>query len=106
MKTVPPLMFSWFLLCLSLSLGTSAERSTYIVHLDKSFMPKIFASHHIWHSSIIDTIKIEVPTIQNGHHPVPKLLYSYDNVLHGFSAVLSKDEFEALKMLPQVSFSL
>ncbi|KAM3288110.1 hypothetical protein P3S67_021540 [Capsicum chacoense] len=91
------LKFSWYLLCLSLFIGTSAERSTYIVHLDKSFMPTIFASHHNRHSSIIDTIKIETPTTQNGHHPVPKLLYSYDNVLHGFSAVLSKDEFEALK---------
>ncbi|XP_059296356.1 subtilisin-like protease SBT3 [Lycium ferocissimum] len=97
---VPPLMFSWFLLCLSLFLGTSAQRSTYIVHLDKSFMPKIFASHRNWHSSIVDTIKIEVPTTQNGHHPVPKLLYSYDNVIHGFSAVLSKDEYEALKKSP------
>ncbi|XP_060176888.1 subtilisin-like protease SBT3 [Lycium barbarum] len=97
---VPPLMFSWFLLCLSLFLGTSAQRSTYIVHLDKSFMPKIFASHRNWHSSIVDTIKVEVPTTQNGHHPVPKLLYSYDNVIHGFSAVLSKDEYEALKKSP------
>ncbi|XP_060176889.1 subtilisin-like protease SBT3 [Lycium barbarum] len=97
---VPLLMFSWFLLRLSLFLGTSAQRSTYIVHLDKSFMPKIFASHRNWHSSIVDTIKVEVPTTQNGHHPVPKLLYSYDNVLHGFSAVLSKDEYEALKKSP------
>ncbi|KAH0752613.1 hypothetical protein KY285_005761 [Solanum tuberosum] len=63
-------------------------------------MPKIFATHQNWHSSIIDTIKIEAPTTQNSHHPVPKLLYSYDNVLHGFSAVLSKDEFEALKKSP------
>ncbi|KAH0720883.1 hypothetical protein KY284_005913 [Solanum tuberosum] len=63
-------------------------------------MPKIFSTHQNWHSSIIDTISIEAPTTQNSHHPVPKLLYSYDNVLHGFSAVLSKDEFEALKKSP------
>ncbi|KAK4345711.1 hypothetical protein RND71_035887 [Anisodus tanguticus] len=97
---VPFLLFSWFLFGPSLLLGTSAERSTYIVHLDKSLMPKIFASHHNWYSSIIDTIKIEAPTSENDHHPAPKLLYSYDNVLHGFSAVLSKDEFEALKKSP------
>ncbi|XP_033513589.1 subtilisin-like protease SBT3 [Nicotiana tomentosiformis] len=95
-----PLTFSWFLLCLSLFLGISAQRSTYIVHLDKSFMPKIFASHQNWHSSIIDTIKIDVPTTPNNHHLTPKLLYSYDNVIHGFSAVLSKDELEALKKSP------
>ncbi|XP_009769989.1 subtilisin-like protease SBT3 [Nicotiana sylvestris] len=94
---LPPLMFSWFLLCLSLFLGISAQRSTYIVHLDKSFMPTIFASHQNWHSSIIDAIKIDVSTTPNDHHLTPKLLYSYDNVIHGFSAVLSKDELEALK---------
>ncbi|XP_016489225.1 subtilisin-like protease SBT3 [Nicotiana tabacum] len=97
MTPLPLLLFSWFLLCLSLSLGISAQRSTYIVHLDKSFMPKIFASHQNWHSSIINNIKIEVPTTPNDHHPVPKIVYSYDNVIHGFSAVLSKDELEALK---------
>ncbi|KAK4725029.1 hypothetical protein R3W88_027808 [Solanum pinnatisectum] len=98
MKTILPfLLFSCFL---SLFLGTSAERSTYIVHLGKSFMPRIFATHQSWHSSIIDTIKIEAPITQNSHHPVSKLLYSCDNVLHGFSAVLSKDEFEALKKSP------
>ncbi|OIS99233.1 PREDICTED: subtilisin-like protease SBT1.9 [Nicotiana attenuata] len=97
---LPPLMFSWFLFSLSLFLGTSAQRSTYIVHLDKSFMPKIFATHQNWHSSIIDTIKIDVSTIPNDHHLTPKLLYSYDNVIHGFSAVLSKDELEALKKSP------
>ncbi|KAL3326802.1 hypothetical protein AABB24_037481 [Solanum stoloniferum] len=97
MRGVPFLLFSWFLFGPSLLL---AERSTYIVHLDKTFMPKIFATHQNWHSSIIDTINIEAPTTQNGYHPVPKLLYSYDNVLHGFSVVLSKDEFEALKKSP------
>ncbi|OIS99231.1 PREDICTED: subtilisin-like protease SBT1.9 [Nicotiana attenuata] len=101
MDTVVPLLpFSWFLFSLSLFLGTSAQRSTYIVHLDKSFMPKIFATHQNWHSSIIDNIKIDVPTTPNGHHITPKLLYSYDNVIHGFSAVLSKDELEALKKSP------
>ncbi|KAM3339956.1 subtilisin-like protease SBT3 [Capsicum galapagoense] len=94
---VPFFMFLWFILCLSLFLGTSAERSTYIVHLDKSFMPKIFASHQNWHSSIIDTIKVDAPTSENDHHPAPKLVYSYDNVIHGFSAVLSKEELESLE---------
>ncbi|KAJ8565591.1 hypothetical protein K7X08_008167 [Anisodus acutangulus] len=60
-------------------------------------MPKMFASHHHWHSSTIDSTKIATPALFNSHHPAPKLLYSYDNVFHGFSAVLSKDEIEALK---------
>ncbi|KAL3348443.1 hypothetical protein AABB24_021881 [Solanum stoloniferum] len=77
-----------------------AERSTYIVHLDKSLMPKIFATHHHWHSYTIESIKIVTPASLNSHHPAPKLLYSYDNVFHGFSAVLSQNELEALKKSP------
>ncbi|MCD9560311.1 Subtilisin-like protease sbt3 [Datura stramonium] len=90
------LVFFFFfapLLCL-------AERTTYIVHLDKSLMPNVFATHHHWHSSTIESIKIATPASLNSHHPAPKLLYSYDNVFHGFSAVLSKDEVEALKKSP------
>ncbi|KAG5627542.1 hypothetical protein H5410_012760 [Solanum commersonii] len=63
-------------------------------------MPKIFATHHHWHSSTIESIKIITPASLNSHHPAPKLLYSYDNVFHGFSAVLSQNELEALKKSP------
>ncbi|PIN26150.1 Tripeptidyl-peptidase II [Handroanthus impetiginosus] len=40
------------------------------------------------------------------HHPAkltktePKLIYAYDNAFHGFSALLSEDEVEALKKSP------
>ncbi|MCD7451697.1 hypothetical protein HAX54_013080 [Datura stramonium] len=82
------------------------ERSTYIVHLDKSFMPTIFASHHNWHSSIINTTKIEAPTTQNGHHPVTKLLCSYDNVLHGFTALFCPNMDLKLPTSHQAFFQL
>ncbi|KAH0730865.1 hypothetical protein KY285_001780 [Solanum tuberosum] len=98
MSSFPPLLLlSWFLFAHFFWLVVIAERSNYIVHLDKSLMPNMFASHHHWHSSTIESIKIENPALLNSHHPVPKLLYSYDNVFHGFSAVLSKDELEVLK---------
>ncbi|KAH0782301.1 hypothetical protein KY290_001899 [Solanum tuberosum] len=98
MSSFPPLLLlSWFLFAHFFCLVVIAERSTYIVHLDKSLMPNMFASHHHWHSSTIESIKIVNPALLNSHHPVPKLLYSYDNVFHGFSAVLSKDELEVLK---------
>ncbi|KAK4738183.1 hypothetical protein R3W88_001880 [Solanum pinnatisectum] len=98
MPNFPPLLLlSWFLFAHFFCLVVIAERSTYIVHLDKSLMPKVFATHHHWHSSTIESIKIPTPALLNSYHPVPKLLYSYDNVFHGFSAVLSKDELEALK---------
>ncbi|KAG5627550.1 hypothetical protein H5410_012768 [Solanum commersonii] len=77
-----------------------AQRSTYIVHMDKTLMPNVFADHHHWHSSTIDSIKASVPSSVDRFHSAPKLVYSYDNVLHGFSAVLSQDELAALKNLP------
>ncbi|XP_022894339.1 subtilisin-like protease SBT1.9 [Olea europaea var. sylvestris] len=83
-------LFSWFLLA-------SAERSTYIVHMDKSLMPKAFSSHHYWYSSILQSIKSVELTSLGAHNPSPKLVYTYDHAFHGFSAVMSKDELRALK---------
>ncbi|XP_016441910.1 subtilisin-like protease SBT3 [Nicotiana tabacum] len=94
------LFLSWFLSAHVFCFLAVAQRSTYIVHLDKSLMPSIFADHHHWHSSTIDSIKAAVPSSVDRFHSAPKLVYSYDNVFHGFSAVLSKDELEALKKLP------
>ncbi|CDP01316.1 unnamed protein product [Coffea canephora] len=86
-------MFATFLLNL-----TSAERSTYIVHMDKSFMPKAFASHQHWYSSTLNSLKSTSPN-SDPQKPL-ELLYTYDNVFHGFSAVLSRAELEAVNKLP------
>ncbi|PHU30301.1 hypothetical protein BC332_02394 [Capsicum chinense] len=63
-------------------------------------MPNVFSDHHHWHSSTIDSIKAVVPSSVDRFHSATKLVYSYYSVFHGFSAVLSKDELEALKKLP------
>ncbi|KAL6146895.1 hypothetical protein ACLB2K_057571 [Fragaria x ananassa] len=84
---------------LALHFNTSlAERSTYIVHMDKSLMPKFFTSHQHWYSSIVDSFKTETQT--DSHSFSPSILYTYDNAFHGFSAVLSIDELETLKKSP------
>ncbi|KAL8487573.1 hypothetical protein ACS0TY_023583 [Phlomoides rotata] len=70
----------------------SAKRSTYIVHMDKSSMPKAFSSRHYWYSSILKSIAPDKPD--------PKHIYTYDHAFHGFSAVMSRDEVEALKKSP------
>ncbi|KAA8528520.1 hypothetical protein F0562_035875 [Nyssa sinensis] len=80
--------------------STSVERSTYIVHMDKSQMPKAFASHQHWYSSTVDSIKSAGPTKSSSHQSTPSLVYTYDNAFHGFSAVLSRDELETLKKSP------
>ncbi|KAI8549942.1 hypothetical protein RHMOL_Rhmol06G0064500 [Rhododendron molle] len=68
--------------------------------MDKSFMPIAFTSIHNWHSSTVDSVKSTETETSDDHHSVSQHLYSYDNALDGFSAVLSKDELERLKKLP------
>ncbi|OVA15838.1 Peptidase S8/S53 domain [Macleaya cordata] len=90
------ILLSWLLLTLHLG-STSADRSTYIVHMDKSVMPKAFANHHTWYSAILESVTAASPTTSDA---TPKLLYTYDNAFHGFSVVLSPDELQTLKSSP------
>ncbi|KAL8166014.1 hypothetical protein V2J09_007513 [Rumex salicifolius] len=95
----------WLLMVISHGRSSSLdlERSTYIVHMDKSLMPSIFTSHHHWYATTIDSlIKSKPPQFpSNGPDSSPtSILYSYDNALHGFSAVLSVLELESLKKTP------
>ncbi|XP_059635397.1 subtilisin-like protease SBT3 [Cornus florida] len=87
------IFLAWFL---STSHASSkvVERFTYIVHMDKSYMPKAFASHHHWYTSIVDSTN---PVTSNDHQSTPKLIYTYDNGFHGFSGVFSQDEQKTLK---------
>ncbi|KAL3514473.1 hypothetical protein ACH5RR_027190 [Cinchona calisaya] len=79
----------------------SAERSTYIVHMDKSFMPKAFVSHQHWYTNTLDSLKSASPNSNSDRQKQPlEILYTYDNVFHGFSAVLSNAELESFKKLP------
>ncbi|KAI3460198.1 hypothetical protein Pfo_016861 [Paulownia fortunei] len=94
--TVALTLFSLILL----AYHASAERSTYIVHMDKSSMPKAFSSHHYWYSSMLKSVKSVAQTSLLADKLEPKLIYTYDNAFHGFSAVMSKDELEALKKSP------
>ncbi|XP_027364570.1 subtilisin-like protease SBT1.9 [Abrus precatorius] len=90
-----PLMFL-VILCLLLASHTNAESSTYIVHMDKSFMPQVYSSHHDWYDSTIHSINLATAD-HPSKQPSQKLVYTYDDAMHGFSAVLSSDELETLK---------
>lgn len=92
-------VLSWLLLAFHAN-SSSDERSTYIVHMDKSHMPKAFFNHHHWYSSVVRSLKSKKPAKSNHHRFSPSLVYSYDNAAHGFSAVLSKRELETLKKSP------
>lgn len=86
------------LLCYSSALS---ERSTYIVHMDKTHMPEDFTSYHHWYSSTITSLNsISTSSHNNDNNKAPSILYSYDNALHGFCVTLSPEELEMLKQTP------
>ncbi|CAM8998602.1 unnamed protein product [Rhodiola kirilowii] len=87
------LILAWILLVSKIT-SSSEERWTYIVHMDKSLMPKAFASHENWYSSTITSLKTATPSSADSHSQV---LYIYDNVIHGFSASLSTQELVELE---------
>ncbi|KAG8377581.1 hypothetical protein BUALT_Bualt08G0048000 [Buddleja alternifolia] len=97
MKLVQIVALFLFSCCFLLA---SAERSPYIIHMDKSFMPKAFSSHHYWYSSVLQTVKSVAQPSNNDDELEPKLIYTYDNAFHGFSALISKSELKALKNSP------
>nr|GMD59565.1 subtilisin-like protease SBT1.9 [Ipomoea batatas] len=88
-------LLPWLLFALHLfPLSLSAQRSTYIVHMDTSSKPTAFATHHHWYSAAVNSLA------GDRHSSPPKLVYSYAHAFHGFSAVLSELELEALKKSP------
>ncbi|KAL1534193.1 subtilisin-like protease SBT3 [Salvia divinorum] len=76
------------------------DRSSYIVHMDKTLMPKVFPTHIHWYSFTINSLKLMTTNSFDDHRKPLRLLYTYDTAFHGFSAVMSKGELEALKKNP------
>ncbi|GER42667.1 subtilase [Striga asiatica] len=73
-----------------------AERCIYIIHMDKSLMPKPFVSPTHWYASVLKSVRGEKYS-KNEAEQETNILYAYEHALHGFSAMLSNDELEALK---------
>ncbi|KAL9224151.1 hypothetical protein vseg_000215 [Gypsophila vaccaria] len=85
----------------STSHGETSQRSTYIIHMDKSLMPSVFTSHHHWYTSTVESLNSDPSDgrkLLSGD--VPTVLYTYDNALHGFSARLTLDEVQTLENHP------
>ncbi|GMN30164.1 hypothetical protein TIFTF001_002711 [Ficus carica] len=86
---------SIILLAISSFCSTSAQTQTYIVHMDKSAIPKAFSTHQSWFESTLYSIS------ENSQVPITsKLIHAYKNSIHGFSATLTLSELEALKNSP------
>ncbi|XP_066362910.1 subtilisin-like protease SBT3 [Miscanthus floridulus] len=67
--------------------AASAETAAaYIVHMDKSAMPRAFSSHQRWYESTLSAAA-----------PGADMYNVYDHAAHGFAARLRGDELEALR---------
>ncbi|KAH9303996.1 hypothetical protein KI387_008400 [Taxus chinensis] len=76
--------------CLGTAENDITSRKPHIVQIIKSMKPRHFTSHHHWYASMLDTVSQSDEKL---------LLYTYDIVLHGFSAMLSKVEAKAMERL-------
>lgn len=66
--------------------GTHQQKKTYIIHMDKSNMPASFEDHLQWYDSSLRSVSNSA-----------NMLYTYNNVIHGYSTRLTDQEAESLK---------
>ncbi|KAM7482497.1 hypothetical protein LguiB_007080 [Lonicera macranthoides] len=87
-------LLSLFLFVLiAMSSSTSDDRRTYIIHMDKSVMPTDFSNHHSWYTSTLSSLS-------SNDGVSPKHLYTYNHVMDGFSAVLSRSHLAQMESMP------
>nr|ABN05870.1 Proteinase inhibitor I9, subtilisin propeptide [Medicago truncatula] len=90
-------------LWLLLTFHSNAETSTYIIHMNKSFFPQVFTNHHDWFKSTIHSLKSKTLVLDDhdqqeaSKQSQKKLVYTYDNAMYGFCAMLSSNELEIIK---------
>lgn len=66
-------------------------KKTFIVHMDKSNMPESFDDHLQWYDSSLKSVS-----------QIANKLYTYNNVVHGYSVRLTAEEARLLKEQPGV----
>ncbi|XP_072964814.1 uncharacterized protein [Typha angustifolia] len=91
------LLTSWLVLSAFFSTATYANRSTYIIHMDKSLMPGLFSDYRGWYATTVNSLRASTA---HGDDDTPSLVYTYDSAIHGFSALLSVKELQRLRRSP------
>ncbi|XP_050291868.1 subtilisin-like protease SBT1.7 [Quercus robur] len=71
------------------------QRWTYIVHMAKSEMPASFEHHLHWYDSSLKSVSDSA-----------EMIYTYENVIHGFSTRLTAKQAQLLESQPGILFVL
>lgn len=71
--------------------AAAAEKRTYIVHMAKSEMPAEFDEHTHWYEASLKSVSRSA-----------EMLYTYNNVLHGFSTRLTPEQARAMATRPGI----
>ncbi|KAL6993817.1 hypothetical protein U1Q18_011930 [Sarracenia purpurea var. burkii] len=99
---VAPLMVLGFCLVSVASMDKYVRRKSYIIHMAKHDMPENFDDPTHWYDSSLNSVSDSAA-----------MLYTYNNVLHGFSARLTPEEARSLgnqlgvlSVVPEVKYEL
>ena len=99
-NTSKKMKLQWFLLFLISFV--EAQKETYIIHMDRTDMPRAFDDHFQWYDSSLKSVSDSA-----------QMLYSYNTVVHGFSTRLTVEEAKLIEkqegilaVIPEVKYEL
>ncbi|XVE77027.1 hypothetical protein DITRI_Ditri13aG0029000 [Diplodiscus trichospermus] len=103
MKTVIKILNAMLLLLALIAVisSASADKQTYIVHLDRTKITNTYNSlgnSKPWHQAVLDSV-VDVSSQEEHEATPPALIYSYETVFFGFAATLSAKQLESLKKI-------
>ncbi|KAJ4958542.1 hypothetical protein NE237_025653 [Protea cynaroides] len=85
------LMLHFLLLGLFNFSVVGVEKKNYIIHMAKSQMPASFKEHTHWYASNLESVSESA-----------EMLYIYNNIIHGFSTLLTEQETKLLEGRPGI----
>ncbi|KAL2892326.1 Subtilisin-like protease SBT4.14 [Bienertia sinuspersici] len=110
-KMVQTKMVYWLMLLILVAATTSAsaDRTTYIVHTDKSKIVELNAMNkqpREWYETILNSVKeLRAENDYEEELLAPELLYTYETTMSGFAAKLTTKQYQSLNKINGVLFA-
>ncbi|KAL5705696.1 hypothetical protein ACHQM5_023963 [Ranunculus cassubicifolius] len=97
-----PLYLLILVITISGQIFNFVQSDNYIVHMDLLAIPKVFSDPKSWYAATLSSISHQTPNSDT----IPKLIHTYNSVIHGFCASLSPSQIELLKKSPGFVYSI